>query len=118
MGKTFVTDGVLQHASMHYHFQLENISMTGTVIKLKWDTRKPILAGDRCLLMCYKNIENEFVAIPAMVVHYSFFLVALQFIELDPDTEQTLVEIIEKVADIKNGKAVNTSGLHHLRLEE
>ncbi len=117
MGKTFVTDGVLQHGSMHYHFQLENISMTGTVVKLKWDTREPILAGDSCLFMCYKNMENEFAAIPALVVHYSFCLVALQFIDLDPDTEQTLVEIIEKVTANKICKAGNSSGLHHLKLE-
>ena len=114
MGKKFVMNGLLQHSTMHYPFQLENVSLTGMVIKLNWETCEPILPGDRCVLIFNKNSENDPITISAQAVHYSFTLVALQFIELDKESEQALGEIIEQVAVEKTGRAFNPSRLHHL----
>lgn len=114
MVKKFVTDGVLQHNTMYYPFQLESISMTGMVVKLKWETSELLLPGGECELICYNNPEYDSVTISAQIVHYSFSLVALQFGGLDKESEHPIAGIIEKFASEKIERTVNSSVLHHL----
>lgn len=115
MAKKFVTNGVLQHRTVHYPFRIENISITGTVLKLEKEVCEPIVPGERCVLMFYKNPEHDYFTVSAQTVHYSFTLVALQFIALDKDTEHTLERVIEKVASDKTGRVFNSSEFHHLK---
>ncbi len=115
MAKKFVANGVLQHRTIHYPFRIENISMTGTVLKLEKESCEPIVPGEHCLLMFYKNLGTDYLTISAQAVHYSFTLVALQFSTIDKESEQALGRIIEKVAHEKTGRAVNSSGLHNLK---
>lgn len=115
MRKKFVTDGVLQHFSMNYPFQLETISMTGIVVKLKDGATEPILPGERCFLSFNLNQVNDSFTISAQTVHYSFSLVALKFIDLDEISEQSLANIIEKVAGQLTGGGLHSSDFHYLR---
>ncbi len=115
MAKKFVTNGVLQHRTIHYPFRIENISMTGTVVKLEKEVCDPIVPGEQCVLMFYKSPGHEYFTVSAQAVHYSFTLVALQFISLDKDSEQTLGHIIEKVECEKTGRVFSYLGFHHLK---
>lgn len=113
MNKKFVENGMLQYNTMHYPFQLENISSTGVVVRLKEEASEPILPGGDCVLVLYNNHEKDRVTVSARLVHYSFTLAALQFIELDGETERVLGNIVEKVAGEKKRGKFNSSGLHH-----
>lgn len=112
MVNSFVANGVLQYNALQYPFQLENISNTGVVVRLKAESIEPFITGENCVLVFYGSQADLQVTVPARLVHYSFTLAAFQFIDLDKETAGELESIINKIAEEKNCKAVDLSGLH------
>ncbi|NVN91176.1 MAG: PilZ domain-containing protein [Desulfuromonadales bacterium] len=92
------TRGSLQHRGMHCPCRLENISMYGSLIRLKDSTCEPIQMGDACTLTIYKNPEKPAVHIATRVVHQGFTLVGLQFVDLDSEKIRCLGQLIEGIA--------------------
>lgn len=111
MVNSFTANGVLQFNAQQYPFQLENISNSGVVVRLKAESIEPVLSDESCALLFYGGREDFQVTVQARLVHYSFTLAAFQFIDLDKDTARTLEEIINTIAEEKNCKAVDLSGL-------
>lgn len=105
----FVTNGLLQQKNIQYPVQLEIISRTGAVVRLQGETSEPLRPGDNCILLLDKGGE-EFLTLLTKVVHYSFTLVGLQFIEIDDQSANELGEIIEKLDREKNGGSFCHSG--------
>lgn len=112
MVSSFEANGILQYNAQQYPFQLENISNTGVVVRLKAESIEPVLSNENFALVFFGSREDLQVTVQARLVHYSFTLAAFQFIDLNKDTARELEEIINKIAEEKNCKAVDLSGLH------
>jgi len=112
MVSSFEANGVLQYNAQQYPFQLENISNTGVVVRLRAESIEPLLPGENCTLLFYGDREEIQVTAPVRLVHYSFTLAAFQFVDLDTETVRELEGIINSIAEEKNCKAVDLSGMH------
>jgi c-di-GMP-binding flagellar brake protein YcgR len=88
----------LRHRGMNCLCQLENISMSGTLVRLKDSTCDPIQKDDECTLTIFKDSEKPAVQIATRVVHQGFTLVGLKFIESDSERISSLVRFIEGIA--------------------
>jgi len=87
----------LQHKGTHCLCRLENISTSGTLVRLKDSTCDPIQKGDECTLTIFKDSEKPAVQVATRVVHQGFTLVGLKFIELDSEKSSALGRFIEGI---------------------
>jgi hypothetical protein len=92
-----LSSGWLYHNGTKYSCRLENISRNGALVCLKIAPSGQLHPGDKCNLTLHQpDQEPQYHEIEAQVVRVEFNVTALEFTELETDSHDKLINLIQK----------------------
>lgn len=112
MDDRHTTDGWLKTGDVLYPVQLETVSRTGAVVRLRGESCDTLVPGDECWLVMECGKDKEPLAVSAHVVHYSFTLAGLKFIEYDLQRDKDLEAVIERITRNRTESMLSANPLH------
>lgn len=93
----YLSAGWLHFNETRYACQLENISTSGVLLRVKKTINIPFFPGDPCrLLLAHENDDDQYHQVDARIVRFDTNKAALEFTGLNSDTRTIIDSLIQK----------------------